>query len=166
MELRIKSLVLTGVIFLYTQVACADINYYMSNLYKSYKEKENQCLVEGVGNKLSLEEKSILEDVDPKVINAYAIKKGIEHKIECTSKELVQFFHAGWAAHRASQYDEAVSSVSQLMDSIVDTRYLDAIIYLGGVSNETIKKLDSIEYFHSPFDFESRPWENLNDEDK
>lgn len=144
---------------LYVNIAHANINEYIPLLYEVYKTKEHQCLTEAAKNKAAPDEIHILKMLDSQDVNAYAIKKGIDHKIGCTSKELVQLLHTGWAAHEARNFDKTVNDFDHLLDRVVDIRYLQAIIHLGGVPNKTINKLDSIEYFQKPFDIESRPWE-------
>lgn len=134
-------------------------NDYVILLHKSYKEKESQCTSQYTSKRISHEELETLKSLNPQDVNAYAIRKGIDHKVACTARELVLFLHAGWAAHRVSKYDKNIDSADHLMNDVVDYRYINSINHLGSISQATMKKLDNIEYFKEPFDIESRPWE-------
>lgn len=157
--MKIKIIILPIGLLFFTSFARADFNEYVLGLYDDYQERERQCLVEAQANTISYEEIAELKEYKQKDIEAYAIKKGIDYKIQCTSKEMVQVLHAGWVAHRVSVYDKLVNNFDYILDDIVDPRYLDAIIHLGGASEKTLNGLEQIEYFQKPFDIESRPWE-------
>ncbi|SDT97572.1 hypothetical protein [Halopseudomonas salegens] len=154
-----KTLTLLIVLNLYAGAVPADINQYIPELYETYKTKERQCIAIALDNETTSDEINILQRLDSQDVYAYAIKRGIDHRIQCTSKELVQLLHTGWAAHHVRSIDPAVNDFDHLLDSVVDPRYLEAITHLSGVSQRVINQLDKIEYFQKPFDIESRPWE-------
>ena len=137
----------------------ADYNVYVTSLYDRYKEKEKSCVAGSKERRVPTEELLALKRLKPEDVNAYAVKKGIDHNISCTSTELAEFLHAGWAAHRISQYNEHVKNVDYLIDGIIDNRYLPAIIRLSQISKDVINELDDMVYFQGPFDIEYRPWE-------
>lgn len=134
-------------------------NGYVLLLYKDYKDKEFQCIDQYTSKRVTQEELKVLRGLDSRDVSAYAIRKGIDHKVACTARELVLFLHAGWAAHRVSKYDKNINSADHLMNDVVDYRYVDSVYHLGSVSRDIMRKLDGIEYFKEPFDIEVRPWE-------
>ena len=138
----------------------ADYNVYVASLYDRYKEKEEYCVARSKERRVPVEELLVLKRLNPEDVNAYAVKKGVDHNISCTSTELAEFLHAGWAAHRISQHNERVKNVEHLIDGIIDSRYLPAIIRLSRISKDVIKELDDIVYFQDQFDVEYRPWED------
>lgn len=157
--MKSKLVCIFSLLLVLSNSAFGSFNNYVLDWHEKYKIKEQQCLEEARANNASTSEILLLRKYKQKDINAYAIKKGIDHKIKCTSKELVQILHSAWVAHRVSAYDKDVKNFDYILDEIVDPRYLDAIIHLGGVSRKTLEQLDQIEYFQKPFDIESRPWE-------